>query len=84
MLHAQDLEVWELAKEKSLCIVSKDRDFAALAGLHIPPPKVIWLRVGNCATVEVRQLILKHAEILREFLDSDEANIIVLPPGLMS
>ena len=33
--------------------MSKDSDFRQLAFLHGPPPKVVWLRIGNVTTVEI-------------------------------
>jgi len=42
-----DTEVWNLAKEKNLIIVTKDSDFYFRILLNEPPPKVIYLRLGN-------------------------------------
>jgi predicted nuclease of predicted toxin-antitoxin system len=44
---ATDREVWEYAGTHGFVLVSKDSDFNDLAFVHGPPPKVIWLRVGN-------------------------------------
>ena len=57
---ATDEEIWEYAREHGHLIASKDSDFRQLAFLHGPPPKVLWLRVGNATTATVLQLILDH------------------------
>jgi predicted nuclease of predicted toxin-antitoxin system len=48
---ASDEVVWRLAAERGCLLVTKDEDFHRLSVLQGPPPKVIWLRVGNCTTV---------------------------------
>lgn len=45
-----DLQIWQYALEHGLTIVSKDNDFRQLSFLYGPPPKVIWLSVGNAGT----------------------------------
>ena len=44
---ATDETIWELAREQSYVIFSKDNDFRQLSFLHGAPPKIIWLSVGN-------------------------------------
>ena len=45
---ADDFAVWEWAKKHGFAIVSKDTDFHQRAIVFGHPPKIIWLRVGNC------------------------------------
>ena len=45
---ADDRAIWRIAN--GLTIVTLDSDFADLAALFGPPPKVIWLRCGNQTT----------------------------------
>jgi predicted nuclease of predicted toxin-antitoxin system len=47
---ADDDVVWEWAKQHGFTIASKDTDFHQRAIVFSHPPKVIWLRVGNCQT----------------------------------
>lgn len=44
---AADRDVWDHAKTNGFTIVSQDVDFAEMAALLGPPPKVIWLREPN-------------------------------------
>ena len=46
---ATDGDVWRHAREHGFAAVSKDPDFRQLAFLHGPPPKVIWVRIGNAS-----------------------------------
>ena len=48
--------IWEYAKQYGFAIVSKDTDFEQRALLHGHPPKVVWVRLGNCSTAEVETL----------------------------
>jgi predicted nuclease of predicted toxin-antitoxin system len=47
---ATDAEVWSFAHVNDLMIVTKDADFSELIVLRGFPPKVIWIRRGNCST----------------------------------
>ncbi|RNL55124.1 DUF5615 family PIN-like protein [Pedobacter jejuensis] len=42
-----DSKIWLYAKENNLTIVTKDSDFSSRILLHVPPPKVIHIRLGN-------------------------------------
>ena len=76
---ATDEEIWVYAREHSHLIASKDSDFRQLAFLHGPPPKVLWLRVGNASTATVLQLILDHVEVIEAFGVSEDEALLVLP-----
>lgn len=76
---ATDYQIWDYAREHDFVIVSKDSDFRQLAFLHGPPPKVVWLRVGNSSTTGVLQVILDHVAVIGSFGSSDEEALLVLP-----
>ncbi|MBA3846083.1 MAG: DUF5615 family PIN-like protein [Planctomycetes bacterium] len=52
-----DANVWEYARRDSFVLVSKDADFVDLVAQRGPPPSLVWLRVGNCTTRSVEQLL---------------------------
>jgi predicted nuclease of predicted toxin-antitoxin system len=64
---ADDDEVWAFAKEHGFTIISKDSDFHQRSLLYGAPPKVIWIRTGNCTTTELRDLIVRHYPALLKF-----------------
>lgn len=51
---ANDPTVWEYAREHDFIIVSKDSDMHQRSFLFGAPPKVVWVRLGNCSTTDVR------------------------------
>lgn len=50
---ASDREVWDYARIHDFIIVTKDSDFSDLSVMQSFPPKIIWLRLGNCTTGEI-------------------------------
>lgn len=76
---ATDRAIWEYAREHGHMIASKDSNFRQLAFLHGPPPKVMWLRVGNAATSTVFQVILDHLEVIEAFAVSEDEALLVVP-----
>ena len=79
MSRANDREVWAYAASARLAIVSKDRDFVDLATLLGPPPKVIWLRIGNGPTRDIEILLRTHLAKVNEFLADPASAILELP-----
>ena len=76
---ATDEQIWSYAGQHDFVIVSKDSDFRQLAFLHGPPPKAIWIRLGNASTIEIyTALRAAHDEVVRFGADADEA-LLVLP-----
>jgi predicted nuclease of predicted toxin-antitoxin system len=75
---ADDDTVWEYAARHGFAIVSKDADFHQRSFLLGPPPKVIWIQRGNCATEEVAAILReRHADVLA-FADDETAAFLAL------
>ncbi len=71
---ASDAAIWEHAKTAGFTIVSHDADFAEMAALYGPPPKVIWLRCGNQPTTEIeRRLRSNVGSIVAFATDANQA-----------
>ena len=68
---ASDAEIREYAHQEALVIVTKDADFSDLCLLKGFPPKVIWIRRGNCSVNELEQLLREHFEQI-EVLEVDQ------------
>jgi predicted nuclease of predicted toxin-antitoxin system len=49
--------------------VTKDEDFHRLSVLRGAPPKVVWLRLGNCGTDDVAAMLRKHAVDVNRFAE---------------
>jgi predicted nuclease of predicted toxin-antitoxin system len=54
---ASDAELWDRAGADGYVLVTHDADFAEMAALRGPPPKVIWLRCGNQSTAQIERLL---------------------------
>ncbi len=54
---AGDGDVWDYAKAHGFAIASKDSDFAERSVLEREPPKIIWIRLGNCSTGDVERVL---------------------------
>jgi predicted nuclease of predicted toxin-antitoxin system len=64
---ANDSEIWEYAKNMELSIVSKDSDMHQRSSVFGHPPKIIWIKLGNCSTDEVEKLLRKHKVSIKTF-----------------
>jgi len=75
---ASDVEVWQYAQSNGFAIVSKDSDFSQRSFLLGSPPKVIWLRIGNCTTARAEFVLRNVAPRVHAFLASGEESCLVL------
>jgi predicted nuclease of predicted toxin-antitoxin system len=75
---ASDTQIWQYARANAYMIVTKDSDLHQWSLLLGQPPKVIWLRVGNCPTETVVRLLRSRSEEIREFHDDPAAAFLVL------
>ena len=79
MKATDDTVVWDYAKANELMIVSKDADMHDLSLVFGNPPKVIWLKLGNCSTRQVEELLRKEFEVISLFSADDEVSLLPLP-----
>jgi predicted nuclease of predicted toxin-antitoxin system len=73
-----DLIVWSYAKSNGYSIITKDSDFNDLGFLYGFPPKIVWLRLGNCSTKEIEIAIRAHADLIQEFITDPQTGIFEL------
>ena len=76
---ADDRRVWDFAKDQGFTIVSKDSGFRQLSFLHGPPPKTIWLRVGNSPTRLIEELLRTSLEVIDSFGNDLDSALLILP-----
>jgi predicted nuclease of predicted toxin-antitoxin system len=69
---AEDSLVWNYARDHGLLIVSKDADMHQRCFVFGAPPKVVWVRLGNCSTTEVANLLRRYIKTLEVF----EADVV--------
>jgi len=75
---ASDATVWERARAEGFTIVTKDADFADLGMLRGFPPKVIWIRIGNCTTQQVEALFRRNHEAVAAFETDETVGVLSL------
>ncbi|HEV2177560.1 MAG TPA: DUF5615 family PIN-like protein [Terriglobia bacterium] len=75
---ALDLSVWNAARDHGFAIVSQDADFSDLSALFGFPPKVIWIRRGNCATREIEAILRLHYDSVAGVGENPNLGILVL------
>jgi predicted nuclease of predicted toxin-antitoxin system len=78
MRESDDSDIWGYAAQHGYIIVSKDSDFHQRSFLHGHPPKVIWLRVGNCSTRTILFLLRTHHDAILRFEQSETASFLTL------
>ncbi len=77
LMGQSDADVWEYARANGFAIVSKDSDFQQLGVLHGHPPKVVWLRIGNCTRDQLVRMITGHEGEIHA-LDADPVESILV------
>lgn len=75
---AADRVIWEYARDNGLTMLTKDSDFNNLAVLHGPPPKVVWIRLGNASTSEIADALLSQGAAIEAFAVSTEESVLVI------
>jgi predicted nuclease of predicted toxin-antitoxin system len=75
---SDDLIVWKYAQDNSLIICSKDSDMHQRSFLLGFPPKVVWVRLGNCSTSDVEKLLRRHFATIEVFAADDYASFLSL------
>lgn len=78
-IHASpDLDVWKHARKNHFIIVSKDADFGEIIAIRGFPPKLIWLRTGNCTTAQIEALLRSHFNDIQEMYQDKAIGILSL------
>jgi len=76
---ASDLGIWEFARENGFTIVSKDSDFDQIRLMRGHPPKVIWVRLGNCSTRAIEDLLRSQSPVIHTFEEDAAESLLILP-----
>ena len=75
---ADDGAVWAYARDHGMTIVTKDSDFNQVAFLAGAPPKIVWLRLGNCTTDDVLALLRRRTKEIADFIESTDDAVLIL------
>lgn len=75
---AADPEIWFHGRTHGFIVVTKDEDIAELAILRGAPPKVVWLRTGNCSTQVVETALRRNFEKIAAWAADPERIVLEL------
>ena len=78
LAQTDDSLIWAFAKEYGYAIVSKDSDFHQRSLVFGAPPKFIFLRVGNCSTIRISELLRANVTLISAFNSDPDASIFLL------
>jgi len=73
-----DKEVWNYARQHEYLIVTKDVDFSELSLIMGFPPKVIWIRRGNCSTHDIESILRENFNSINAMNEDGSIGIIEL------
>ena len=73
-----DTEVWKYAKENDFTLVTKDADFGDISVLRGFPPKVVWIRRGNCKTSDIENILRDNFDAIYQLENDKFVGLITL------
>ena len=75
---AMDSEIWQYAHDHDYMIVTKDADFSELGIVKGFPPKIIWIRRGNCSTQGIELILRENYDSITSLSNDEETGILTL------
>jgi predicted nuclease of predicted toxin-antitoxin system len=78
MGNALDKVVWEYARQNDLMVVTKDADFSEMSLVSGFPPKIIWIRRGNCSTRDIETVLRESYTAIVALSDDPALGILTL------
>jgi len=75
---AKDAKIWQYAKANGYTIITRDSDFNDFIAIKDFPPKIIWLRTGNCSRKYTADLLIRSKQSIQELLMSEEYGLLEL------
>jgi predicted nuclease of predicted toxin-antitoxin system len=78
LIAASDEAVWHYAAQHEFIVVTKDADFHQRSFLFGHPPKVVWIRRGNCSTSAIERLLRDHRHSISQFATDQEGAFLII------
>lgn len=76
-MDSDDYQIFMFARQSKFdAILTLDEDFQQHILIHQAPPKVIWLRIGNCSTNHLAEIIIQNITDIEHFIHDDNFEII--------
>jgi len=68
----------DYALQNGYVIVTKDADFSELVVMLGFPPRVVWIRRGNCSTQKIETILRDHYDAIKKLYEDPEVGILTL------
>ena len=75
---AKDAKIWQYAKDNEYTIITRDNDFNDLISIRGFPPKIIWMRIGNCSRKYTADILIRSKPAIEELWKSKEYGLLEL------
>lgn len=76
LTNAEDHEIFMFARDNGYqAVISIDDDFIKLIHQFSKPPKIIWIRTGNCSTALLLDILHSRIQQVRDFIQSEDFDI---------
>lgn len=72
-----DSDIWHYARHHGFTLVTKNTDMVDLCVVRGAPPRVVWLRLGNCSTEVVREVLRRNTDRIEQ-LERDNRVVLSL------
>ena len=77
LTNKDDYDIFMYARKNEFtAIVSLDHDFYNLISGLGAPPKIIWLRTGNCSTRHLGELLIRKEQAITSFLNEPDLDCL--------
>lgn len=73
-----DRVIWNYASRNDYTIVTRDSDYSDLSLVRGFPPKVIWIRRGNCSTHTIEAILRSQMINIENFSTDPSLGILTL------
>ena len=71
MTRAADTAIWDFARTNGFLIATKDAWFFQRSLVAGHPPKIIWIRTGNCPARRIEELLRRNAIRIQRFAEDN-------------
>ena len=75
---ALDNGIWQYARDNDYMIVTKDADFGEFGVIKGFPPKIIWIRRGNCSTQTIETILRENFLAISNLSEDEDVGILTL------
>jgi predicted nuclease of predicted toxin-antitoxin system len=76
LTNADDYDIFMFARANGYhAVITIDEDFVKLINQFSQPPKIIWIRTGNCSTQVLGDILSNKIQTIKEFIEGTDFDI---------